>query len=345
MKWGSGLLVVVIALTLWAAFTEPSKSKSDRTTINEYVDADLYQAVTARSGDYYSRTFELHRRHDYPLRPFYTVRLPTLAAVTALLGPVGMTALLWSLLLAALGAWLWRLRRTALAEKLAALFFIGIFSAPLMNSIYFHDIWAGVLLVIALGCGRAAFGFLAAIVRELTLPFLLSALAVAIAAKAQRVPFVIATTAALIALTAHAVIVTGMTLPTDLASPGWLGLRGPAGFVSDLRTLTGLALLPFPVACLVAFAPLLGWYQLRDWQALLWFAGFMAGVMIFGRANTFYWAGNIIPAYFVGLAFLPRFLRETALESAAFRNRIEAVGAGGRRGAAGVDAGVGPSGP
>ena len=44
--------------------------------------------------------------------------------------------------------------------------------------------------------------------------------------------------------------------------------------------------------------------------ASLWFAGFIAAVAIFARQENFYWMGLFVPAYGVGLAFVPRALAD-----------------------------------
>ena len=303
------LLFAVIGLALWALLA--GEAPHQQAAPGGFRDTELYRAASEQSGGYYERVIDLHRAHGYPLKPFYTVRLPTLATLTAAVGPDTMGMLLWFLLAAGVVAWLYRLREAHFLERLAAVFLFGLFATPLSTSIYSHDVWAGMLLAVGLGWGRATFGFLAAIVRELTFPFLLAGIAASYFAKQRASALLVAAAVAATAIFIHALIVSSLTTAADPPSAGWLGLRGAAGFVSDVRLLTAFRYLPYPIACLFAFLPLLGWYQMRDWHGLLWFAGFAAVLMIFCRPDTYYWAANIIPAYFIGLAFVPRFIRSS----------------------------------
>ena len=87
---------------------------------------------------------------------------------------------------------------------------------------------------------------------------------------------------------------------------------GAALACAALSAMPGfLATLGF-LAAPIALLPLIGWAGWRTpagaFGAML-YGGYAVFLMIAGRANNFYWALIITPAYFVGLAFLPMALR------------------------------------
>jgi hypothetical protein len=59
----------------------------------------------------------------------------------------------------------------------------------------------------------------------------------------------------------------------------------------------------------LALVPLLGWLGLRGRTGLFCFAlyaGYGLMIALFPRPDNFYWGAIVQPAWFVGLAFLPR---------------------------------------
>ncbi|MEI4479845.1 hypothetical protein WAC35_28875, partial [Klebsiella pneumoniae] len=75
-------------------------------------DVLLYQHVAAGvrgGGNYYAVAAEAQRREGYPVRPFVTMRLPTLALIQAWLPAPLVFGLLWGLAAGTLYAWYLRL--------------------------------------------------------------------------------------------------------------------------------------------------------------------------------------------------------------------------------------------
>jgi hypothetical protein len=70
--------------------------------------------------------------------------------------------------------------------------------------------------------------------------------------------------------------------------------------------------LPAPIAAALVLLPLVGW---AGWKSplgtfyTLLLIGYGVLFMAAGRANNFYWALVVTPAWFVGFAFLPMALR------------------------------------
>ena len=112
-----------------------------------------------------------------------------------------------------------------------------------------------------------------------------------------------------IGLVLHANAVAAARLPGDLVSEGWQALIGPALPLYGINLLTILQELPAWIAGPLGVLPLLGWAALGGRMgtlALGWFAGFLLFVALFARLENFYWMGLVVPAYGVGLAFVPR---------------------------------------
>lgn len=287
-------------------------------------DAALYRAIigaVAKGQPYHASAAQQQRAHGYPLRPFVTMRLPTLAYVSAALGPHGLIIIAWGLLGAILLAWLRALRELVSLERALALALIVVSAVPMLAPapLFFHDVWAGLLIALALACWRKGqwhcrllASAAAATVRELAAPFAgLVGLVALIDRDRRAITAALAVGAALTALLVwHRAEVLAVTLANDLGSPGWSGARGPRGLIDDLRTISLLGALPAALAAPIGFAPLLGWSAFPPRLALMagaWFAGLGTMIMVFARPDNLYWSAMLLPAWFIGLAGVPRF--------------------------------------
>jgi len=280
-------------------------------------DYQLYQEIAQRvaAGEsYYEAAIALQHTRNYPVRPAWAVRLPTLAHVSAAIG--GLFYPLLALLGLALLLWLRFLEERHLAERIGAGLLLLGGGLPAVTSHFreFHDVVAGLLLSIALAlrlpAARLGLGIAAALVRELTIPFLI--VQTALQSERRRTLLGIVLLLVFVALYAmHVVMVDGLVGPDERPAPPWNGQRGVAGFVLAMHMLTPLLLLPPWGVALVVFLPLLGWLELRHAGALLWFTGMIAAICLFARANNNYWVFNLLPAYLIGLAFVPAFVAST----------------------------------
>ena len=286
-------------------------------------DLALYARIVARmrAGESYApAAVSEQRAADYPLRPFVTVRLPTLAWLDAHVGQRGMQWLAGALLLTTAVAWL--LARTPgaavitrLAAAMIALLFGGLAMAD--NVWLIHEFWAGLFMTLSMALYRphrlmpaliAAAAALA--VREFAAPFVVLWFVMALFAGRKReavgTGLLLAGFAIGMALHAHAV--NALLLPGDRASEGWDGLLGPGRVVASLVTISPLQMLPPWLAGPLAVLPILGWMGLRGrtgWFAVLLYGGLAAMIAIFARANNFYWTQVLLPGYAIGLAFVP----------------------------------------
>ena len=151
-------------------------------------DLKVYDAVIERLGkgeNYYELVAEEHRKASYPVKPGFAVRLPTLAYISVWLGETGLTIAAFALLGAVVWAWWVRLgSEPGLKHYQAmgtALIFLG--ASLGLNRYYFalHELWAGMLLALAMALHRPgqkwgaalAVAALALAIREHVLPFVL----------------------------------------------------------------------------------------------------------------------------------------------------------------------------
>lgn len=324
------LLIALLAGTL-GAFTvrddAPVRSTALEASTTPKANADLilYESVighVAAGENYYTAAAEELRRGNYPLRPFFAFRLPTLAVAAAWLGRPAMLALQFALFITMTWAW-WarldgqfadkgrRISATMLAAAGLAVSFSGRYA-------YLHEVWAGTLLALSLALhrpGRAGWSIVTAAValaiRELALPYLLLMGCLALCRRNWReaagwlgVVLLFA-----LALTWHADEVAKVVQSSDPGSPGWTTFGGWAGFLRTYYLAGPLRWLPAELAAPLIILALFGWASWKSETGLaatLLYAGYALAFMLFGRANNFYWGLMVAPAFLVGLAFLPR---------------------------------------
>jgi hypothetical protein len=326
-----GVLIVLLAACLTALVvpdpaavaTGPATSQSEQTDLMVY---EKIVAGVKGGGDYYTVATDTLRAGGYPLRPFLTVRMPSLALVQAALPDWGPAVLLY--LLAAYVGIVWGSRLgdalpRALPRIAALLLLIGSMLAFLQADLAaFHEIWAGLLIALSLGLRRpgrwlepVAFGLVAMLIRETAALYVLVMLAMAWFEGERREAsgWLVALALFAAALAAHAYAVMGVTGPHDPASPGWSGLLGFGFFVKSLSLATALQLLPIAAAALIVGLCLFGWAAWNDplgLRMLATLAAYAALIGIFARSDTFYWALMVAPVFLTGLVFVPDGLRD-----------------------------------
>jgi hypothetical protein len=329
-RWQAWLVIAFTAALILASFSFPMPPKPVPKTVNAagVVDANpdltLYRTITtqvAAGGDYYKIAAHEQRIGDYPLRPFVTFRLPTLAVVTAALGFPIMHGLMWLLAAAVVLAWWVRLKGEAQLPNRRLLGTMLVLSGLTLSVrtelVVVHDVWAGLLIALALGLHRTErwwpailAGLGALLIRETALPFVLLMGAFACFHRHWRESAawggIIAIFAALMIW--HASQVAAVVNPQDPASQGWSNFGGWPFFVLAVRLTTALRGLPVGLGAILIPLALLGWASWRSRTGLmgtLLFAGYALILMALGRPDNFYWGLMIAPAFLLGLAFLP----------------------------------------
>jgi hypothetical protein len=331
-RWAALLLAACVALMLagLAALAGPPPPATAGTPGS---DAQLYAAEiadVAHGASYYQAAPVELRIAGFPLRPFMAVRPPALTlALAQLPSAAARRAALDILALTVWTAWAWRLRplcrgeplRYAVALVLAA---AGPGSALAGFAYLFHETWAGLLIALSLALRtprrwRASVlaGLLAAVVRELALPYLavMALLAACERRRGEAAAWSGTLCVALGALAWHAHQVAAVTTAADLVSPGWLGLGG-LGFVlraTHFNTLTVAA--PPAVQALILPAALLGLVGWRDpatgagRRLAVLVLGYLCGFCVIGQPYNFYWGLMIAPLWPLGLVASDRAAR------------------------------------
>lgn len=330
-RWAAlAILLLAAAGLVWAtfAFARLSSGEGGNQAVlvqpGRIGDLALYANISERverGEDYYTAALAEQRQHDYPTTPFVTVRTPIMAWGAGLWGEAGWRVIAFALLLANVFAWTRALSGvTTAVERIAAavLVFAGGLAAFNAKYVVVHDLYAGLLVSLALALyrpGRWWPSWLAAAaalsIRELALPFVLLWAVFALAERrwkqAAAVGALLLLFAAGIAL--HAEGVAAARLPGDRTSAGWSEMIGPAMFLVSVSQLTPLLILPPWLAAPLALLPLLGWIGLGGRIGLfgsMWFAGFALALSLFAKSGNFYWALLVLPAYSAGLALAPR---------------------------------------
>ena len=287
-------------------------------------DHALYSRIRDRveAGEpYYAAAAAEHRANHYPLRPFMTVRLPTLAHIMAAIGPRASTWLAIAIGIVAIIAW----RRRLMAEpglpgyaRLAALLVtVNLAQLAAREWVLIHEVVAGALIALALALYRparpwAAMAVLAfaIAVRETVLPvaMLLGLFALIDRDWRAAAGWLAIGLGFLAGIAAHISALSAVTTAADLASPGWNGFGGWPAYVSFVHQTSIFRYLPGWTSAVAVPLALLGW---AAWRSRIGVVGiavqwiYAALMMLFARANNFYWAMLVVPTLFIGLAFAP----------------------------------------
>lgn len=323
-------LLAIVALLMLAALSA-TRFAGAAEGIGGSGDAVLYDLVVEdirHGADYYTATAEALRIADYPLRPFFVFRLPTLAMIQAQMTPVAAALLLYAMALLTLFAWWQRLAQAlpalaprALATLLAAIGMAGAVTADLLSV---HEIWAGVLIALSLAVRRpdnwitaAALALSAMLIRETAI---LYAIVMAGAAwlegrRRETMGWVAGMVVAAVVIAFHADAVGGVVRPLDQPALPWAGMPGFGFAIGSLVHATGLSLAPPAIGAMAAALTLVGWSAWRDPLAMR-ATGILLGYILLmafaGRPGDHVWAYLIAPVAPIGLAFLPDAVRDLA---------------------------------
>lgn len=315
---GLALLALLLCASLLALTITPDATPR----LAEHPDIALYQTIidgVRHGGHYYQVSADALRAGDYPLKPFVTFRLPTLAIVIAALPEWATGLMLWALAAAAALAWYRRLVpafRNAPPRLVAfALVVSGVAIHIHRDLAGFHEIWAGLLIALSLALWRPdrwiepiAFGLAAALIRETAAVYLIVMAALALAERRPRelIGWSLALGILTVVLAFHAHAVAGVVRPLDPWLPGWEGMPGFGFFVHLMVVSTALAALPATVAALLVGLALFGWAAWADplgTRVAAVLAAYALLLATVGRLDAFYWGLLIAPLVPLGLVF------------------------------------------
>ena len=323
-------VLMLLAAFIALGFAFPAPRLANAGPGGQSINVPLYAGIVAkvRAGQPYEQTaVAAQRAGGFPLRPFVTVRPPALAVLMARAPDLATANLVMKgLALAVLAAWTFRLWPAArgpmwLAWTPLALFTGLAWAIPGLTLGLFHECWAGLLIALSLAlrtekrfAAAVAVGLLAALIRELAMPYLLvmAALALVERRRGEALAFGLALAASLAALAAHAWQVLSLTTPHDLASPGWVKFGGWAFVMATAQwNLLALLLGKGFTAVIVPLA-LLGAAARKDGLGLRLAAligGYTLGFLVVGQPNDFGWGFVVAPLMAVGLTLSPLALR------------------------------------
>ncbi|MGH7023760.1 MAG: hypothetical protein ACREEB_09235 [Caulobacteraceae bacterium] len=290
-------------------------------------DADFYRAVIRRmkKGEPYEvAAVSEQRAEGYAVRPFLTVRPPLLATLLSWEPSETFGAVVQGLLaLAVIVAWSLRLRKPDSKRTVwkAFLIFTGVAAALTGgSSSLFHELWAGLLIALSLALrtekrfvAAVVLGLLAALIRELALPYLIVMAGSALMERRriEAVSFAAAFVIAIGALALHAQAAIALENSHDSASPTWLALGGwPFLLATAKWNVMTVVVGGWLTAALVPLAVIGAASRTEDPRLLVLVAGYSAGFLIVGRPENYYWGLVIAPLMGVGLALAPAALIE-----------------------------------
>jgi hypothetical protein len=304
----------------------------------EIGDLPLYRRVTQRMIDgasYYLTAADEHRKSAYPLRPFITVRMPTLALVSAAFSLPVMRGLLALLVLLAGFTWWRRLQRTTDASTLQPVIgtlaiATGLVTFVSSSSIVVsHEVWAATLMALSWALsggfgesqGRSStpsawlpsvlLATAAVLIRETALPFVLLMGAFAVWRRhwSEAAAWAAAVLVFAACLALHAGNVAAVVGSADVASPGWANFSGWPFFVLAMHGSTGIRIIPEWSAAIAVSLAMLGWASWRSETGafgFLLFVGYALVFMVLGRPDNWYWGLLISPLFLLGLMFAPQ---------------------------------------
>jgi hypothetical protein len=322
-------LAVLVLLLACLAVMGPPALPSLATRVGDQTDMTLYHAVIdrVRHGEpYYTVVAELHRAGGYPLKPFFTVRLPTLAMVQAMLPHLVVRMMLWLLCLGTAAAWIIRVRRIAPRWPPLALTGATLIAAMVVNVQpgldVFHETWAGPLIALSLALRRpgqwtasVALGLSAMLLRETALLYvaIMAAAALIDGQRREAAAWIAAILIFGIALAAHAQAVARILEPLDAPSNGWFGFLG-LGFFLSLASLSTALTLTWPwLASAILVVSALGWTAWRDptaSRAVATIGGYAVLIAVCARSDHVYWVLMVTPLLLLGLVFAVDGLRD-----------------------------------
>ncbi len=315
-------LALLMILAAWPVASSPQPRT--RASVSEQSDLDLYRDTIRRVGAgeaYYPTAADELRQGGYPLKPFVTFRLPTLAMIYAHVPEIIMSVVEGLLALAVLFVW-WRRLEPELPLRMLALAIVLLVggTAALVEPVtgLFHESWAALLMALMIGlrrpghaAGAIVAGGIALAVRETVLPMILVMGGLALIEKRWREALGWSAVVGLflVVLFAHAEMVASVVRADDLASPGWSAMLGPRFALKAFAAVSSATVLPAALAAIVIVVSLFGWLSVAAGWALrasLLLLGYGAMLALFARVDTFYWALLVAPLSLVGLIFVPR---------------------------------------
>lgn len=316
------VVAMLAALTALAAPGPPPPAPDPVHKGQDRADVLLYEgevAAVRAGGDYYRAAADAQRRDGYPVRPMFTMRLPTLVVALAAIPPWAAPLLLWALCAGVAAAWWMRLRGffSRIRPRIVGLLLLasGMMAFQDPGLVYFHEVWSGLLIALALAIWRpgrwieaVGITLIAMLIRETSALFAAIMCVAALTGGRRREALAWVGTAVVLAVAVafHAQAWARVVQPNDPATQGWLALLGFGFFVKTMTLATALATIPIWLGAPLVVLAIFGWTALRDplgWRVTAMFIVYGLLLAVFCRIDTYYWAMLVAPLLLVGLAF------------------------------------------
>jgi hypothetical protein len=317
------LVLLAFALAMLAGVLIGLSAGAPKNGVEGSSDLSLYRAIVERmqhGETYYPVAASELRERGYALRPGLNFRLPTLASLLAMLPAFVSLLLLRTLAAGVVIAWVARFRRDGMrwphALAAGAVLFTGVGFAFSEAALVWHEVWAGLLVALALAVhGRRTWGFSAALalcavlIRELALP--LPVVMLVLAVRERRFREATAWLGVLLAFTtalsAHLHLAAQQLLPSDPAN-GWTAFGGWGFILATAHWNLLLSAAPAWLAALflpTAIVGLAGWNDRVGGRALLALSVWLVAFLVLGRPDNHYWGLMYAPLLALGCVFAP----------------------------------------
>jgi hypothetical protein len=316
-------LYAIIVLSEWCLAVVLIAGTHRPVRRQDLIDSQLFEqvAVDVRSGeDYYGAMTRALSARGYPTETVFNWRTPLLIRLIALApSPAWARWLLVATTLAAAIA-----ARGLAADECGA---IGGAATLLLvlascgwcvfpEMIYYAELWSGLLVLISLGAYRlgrhvsgACWGLVALFLRELALPYCVTALAVAVAQRRWRevATWLGGISIYVIFMFIHYAMVSESAPGAAIEGAGWVRLGGPYFLLATCRM--SLLLSAAPGWCLAFYLPLslLGFWRMRGptaHRAGLAAAAYVVAFTVAGKPVDYYWGWLSAPLLSLGFALL-----------------------------------------
>jgi len=308
------LLLAATALLILIGLADLPLSPEELHPGDTRIDAALTQGVIdhMRAGTgYYDAMETALRTQGYALRPFPAFRLPLLAKFTAMFPTnAGPRVLLITLSLAVWLTWILRMQSRWTLIIGGSLLTFPIAMALVPRALLFHDMWAGLLIALALGLhsrsrwAAVACGVIALGIREHAVIFAGVMLLCARHDRRERLAWAAAIAGFTIYILIHAWVVSGHVLPNDRAR-NWVAFAGWSFIVSTARWTWLTIFSPDAISAVVMPMALLGLAHLKDRRPLAVVGAYVTVFMFIGQPDDWYWGFLYSPLLAVGIAHAP----------------------------------------
>jgi hypothetical protein len=317
------LAVFMVTVVCGIIFCDKSVSAQKALSNSTSSDAEVYRSILDRVNtgeNYYEVAVNELRTKGYATKPFFNVRLPLLACLSAkLLNPEIARWLLILLSLAMFVMWLLVLSKMSgpYIMLLGGLLLQGTIVSCFTNTAFlFHEVWAGVLIAFSIAVYShnrmlsVTAGLLALFIRELSLPFAVVMLLLAYKQdrRKEAICWLIGIAAFFLYLFIHAKTVSGFLNDTDQANAPWIRFGGWSFVLLTTKWTLPTFFTPLWIDAILLPVILIGVTGCRGdlgKRLALSIGIYVFAFAVAGRDDNYYWGLMYAPLLPLGLIYAP----------------------------------------